>query len=171
MPGANPGEGYANTNLQLFGSAHRPIRNGGQPRFCHELSSTLAGAEPMSPSWPGRRPMNHGDVHAGAAANPFRLARGFAVCDRWFISVPTMTLPNRAFPHAAPAWAIWTTPAHAGHAEHFRAAHRTRSNWTSMATTFSADPPGLSDITEAEEAHFGFFTDFLSAAPAGSPPP
>ena len=30
-----------------------------------------------------------------------RLAKGFAVCDRWFSSAPTQTLPNRAFAAAA----------------------------------------------------------------------
>ena len=29
------------------------------------------------------------------------LARGYAVCDQWFSSVPTETLPNRAFVCAA----------------------------------------------------------------------
>jgi phospholipase C len=29
------------------------------------------------------------------------LARGYAVCDRWFASAPTETLPNRAFACAA----------------------------------------------------------------------
>src|SRR5215469_5892472 len=29
------------------------------------------------------------------------LARGYAVCDAWFASVPTMTMPNRAFALAA----------------------------------------------------------------------
>src|SRR5262249_25149614 len=29
------------------------------------------------------------------------LARGFAVCDHWFASVPTETMPNRAFMCAA----------------------------------------------------------------------
>ncbi|MEJ2177524.1 MAG: alkaline phosphatase family protein [Gammaproteobacteria bacterium] len=29
------------------------------------------------------------------------LAKGYAVCDRWFCSVPTETLPNRAFVHMA----------------------------------------------------------------------
>jgi len=29
------------------------------------------------------------------------LARGFAVCDQWFSSVPTQTIPNRTFAAAA----------------------------------------------------------------------
>ena len=101
MPGANPGEGYANTNLQLFGQSTPPDPAiAGNRGFVTNFADTLAGADAYEP------------VVAGTVATDIMgmftpdllpilsgLARGYAVCDRWFSSVPTMTMPNRAFLH------------------------------------------------------------------------
>ena len=56
----------------------------------------IAAAEIMS-YFPTYDPANPGQ--AGLRILP-ALARNFAVCDRWFASVPTQTLPNRSFCNA-----------------------------------------------------------------------
>ena len=100
MPGADPGEGYAATNSQLFGRITAPTpaiaTNQG---FVTDFSYTLR--------WESRE---HWSILPGTTAGGIMgiftprmlpvlsgLARGFAVCDQWFCSVPTETLPNRAF--------------------------------------------------------------------------
>src|SRR5256885_1815260 len=44
------------------------------------------------------------------------LAKAYAVCDRWFSSVPTQTFPNRSFIHAATSSGyvtnFWSTGLH-----------------------------------------------------------
>jgi phospholipase C len=70
MPGADPGDGFINTNYQLY-STDDPA--------------------------PGAQPTNQGFVINFKAAIASDLARSYAVCDGWFASVPTETIPNRAF--------------------------------------------------------------------------
>jgi phospholipase C len=99
-PLANPAEGFAATNEQLFSSATAPAdgkaaNDGFLTSFAGELDNPafrldpkLVGAELssiMGMYSPETLPMLCG------------LAKGFAVCDRWFASVPTQTFPNRAF--------------------------------------------------------------------------
>jgi phospholipase C len=103
MPGADPGEGYAATNSQLFGSNTAPTppvaTNKG---FVTDYSYTLG--------WESKE---NRSILPGTTANSIMgvfppsmlpvlsgLARGFAVCDHWFSSAPTETLPNRAFVNA-----------------------------------------------------------------------
>lgn len=104
MPGANPGEGYNATNSQLFGTTKAPSpplasNDGFVTDFAYTLGweakegwSILAGTvarDIMGMFTPTMLPVLSG------------LARGFAVCDQWFSSAPTETLPNRAFVCAA----------------------------------------------------------------------
>jgi phospholipase C len=98
------------------------------------------------------------------------LAKGFAVSDRWFSSVPTETLPNRAFAVAATSQGhmddktkTFTSPSIFG---------LLSNNGTSWAVYGYNSPPLtrqlFSDITDAEETHFGLFTDFEAAAAQGA---
>jgi hypothetical protein len=104
MPGTNPGEGYSATNLQLFGQDPAPTppvaTNGG---FVTNFDATLQLNE-----------QRHRPIVDGTAPSDIMgmftpdmlpvlsgLARGYAVCDQWFCSVPTETIPNRAFAAAA----------------------------------------------------------------------
>ena len=104
MPGADPGEGYANTNVQLFGSGNppnppTPTNTGFVTNFADAIAydqrsgrGVLAGttaSDIMGVFTPAGLPVLSG------------LAAGFAVCDQWFSSVPTETFPNRAFACAA----------------------------------------------------------------------
>ncbi len=175
MPGANPGEGYANTNLQLFSQSTPPdpaiATNRG---FVTDFASTLAGADANEP------------VLAGTVATDIMgmftpdllpilsgLARGYAVCDQWFSSVPTMTLPNRAFLHAGTSL---------GHMDDASVTLDTQSifgllsehslNWSIYGYNL---PPltrlDFSDTKAAADSHFGLFKDFQAAAAGGSLPP
>jgi phospholipase C len=172
LPGADPGEGYAATNSQLFGAAG-PSAQPTNAGFVTNYSSTLAW-ESRDPSW---------SVLPGTAADEIMvmftpetlpvlsaLAKGFAVCDQWFSSVPTETLPNRAFGCAATSQGhmddkakTFTSPSIFG----------LLSNKGTSWTIYGYDSPPLtrqlfSEITEADETHFGLFTDFQSAAAQGA---
>ena len=103
LPGADPGEGYIATNLQLFGTqepAGQPANSG----FVTDYAATLAW-ETKDPGWsvlPGTVDTEIMTMFTPATLPVLSgLAKGFAVCDQWFSSVPTETLPNRAFACAA----------------------------------------------------------------------
>ena len=128
-PARDPGEGYVATNSQLFGE----VEASGQPSnagFVTNYSSTLTW-ESRDPSW---------SVLPGTVADEIMvmftpetlpvlsgLAKGFAVCDQWFSSVPTETLPNRAFAGAATSQGHMDDKAKTvGFTEHFRPALQKR---------------------------------------------
>src|SRR5580700_7650025 len=176
MPGADPGEGYDSTNSQLFGSTDAPTppvatNNGFVNDFAYTLGweqkegwSILPGtvaSDIMGIFTPDMLP-----VLAG-------LARGYAVCDQWFGSAPTETLPNRAFALAATSQGhmddktkSWTSPTI------FSLLSAKNLDWV----VYGYDTPPLTrtdftDITDAAESHFGLFTDFQAAAAGGTLPP
>jgi phospholipase C len=101
MPGADPGEGYAATNAQLYGSSSAPAE-GAVPSMQGWVTDYVqAIAQNQQDGWyvvPGTTPdMIMGCYDPTALPVLSALARGFAVCDHWFGSAPTMTMPNRAF--------------------------------------------------------------------------
>jgi phospholipase C len=173
MPGADPGEGYTATNSQLFGSTTAPAppvaTNQG---FVTDYRYTLG--------WEAREKWS---ILAGTTANSIMgiftpqmlpvlsgLAQGFAVCDYWFGSAPTETLPNRAFVNAGTSQGhmddktkTYTCPSIYG---------LLSTNNISWAIYGYDDPPltrqDFTDTTNADESHFGLFTDFQSAAAAGT---
>ena len=172
MPGADPGEGYANTNAQLFDAPQPPnppaAKNSGFVKnFAAAITydqqhgrSVVSGTTPkdiMGMFTPDALPVLSG------------LARGFAVCDRWFASAPTQTLPNRAFAAAA------TSQGHMDDATHsftapsiFGALTRKGVNWSIYG--YNAEPLTrltFSDTASAPNSHFGRFSDFTSAAKSG----
>jgi phospholipase C len=173
MPGADPGEGYSATNSQLFGSVTAPTppvaTNQG---FVTDYSYTLG--------WEGNEKWS---ILSGTTANSIMgiftpqmlpvlsgLAQGFAVCDYWFGSAPTETLPNRAFVNAGTSQ---------GHMDDKTTTYTCPSIYSLLSsnniswTIYGYDDPPLTrqdftDITNADESHFGLFTDFQSAAAAGT---
>jgi phospholipase C len=177
MPGADPGEGYAATNEQLFGAGTAPTHavptNGG---FVKDYASTLAW-ESKDPSWSvlhGTVPSQIMGVFTPAMLPVLSgLARGYAVCDFWFSSVPTETMPNRAFVNAA------TSQGHMNDATHsftcpsiFGLLTKNQLGWRIYG--YSQQPKtrhDFADITDAPASNFGLFTDFKSAAAAGTLPP
>ncbi len=103
MPGADPGEGYLATNAQLFGETSPPAgvsaTNSG---FVTDFADTLKGIDAHRPVISGTTASDIMGIFTSELLPVLSgLARGFAVCDLWFSSVPTETFPNRAFLCAA----------------------------------------------------------------------
>ena len=175
MPGANAGEGYLNTNSQLFGTtqAPNPIAPASNNGFVTNFAYTL--------SWESKE---SGSVIAGTTLSQIMgiyspqtlpilsaLARGYAVCDHWFASAPTETFPNRAFVNMATSQgylqdkstSVYTAPS----------IYTALSNKSLSWSVYGYDAPPLTrgsvaDITHAAESHFGQFPDFQAAAKNGS---
>jgi|HubBroStandDraft_1064217.scaffolds.fasta_scaffold03238_2 phospholipase C len=176
MPGADPGEGFYNTNIQLF-STHDPApetvaTNKGfvvnfQSAISYDQSNhykdTLPGTKAsdiMGAYTPDLLPIMSG------------LAKGFAVCDRWFASAPTQTIPNRAFAAAATSQGrldnhvkTFTCPSIFG--------RLSDSNIDWAIFGYKRDPLtrlDFPDTKSADESHFGLFKDFQARAAAGTLP-
>jgi phospholipase C len=173
MPGADPGEGFAATNLQLYAADSpsgdvAPAMTG----FVTDFSSTLAW-ETKEGTW---------DIVAGTVASDIMgiftpaalpvlsaLAKGYAVCDQWFSSVPTETMPNRAFACAATSQGHMSDTTKSFTAPSiFGLLGQHGVSWTIYG--YDAEPLTrltFSDTTDAAESHFGQFADFKAAAAAG----
>ncbi|MGC2108885.1 MAG: alkaline phosphatase family protein [Candidatus Korobacteraceae bacterium] len=174
MPGADPGEGYLNTNSQLFGTktAPTPIVPATNQGFVSNFSYTL-GWESKLPNMviPGTKPsMIMGMYTPQMLPVLSGLAKGYAVSDQWYASAPTETLPNRAFVCCATSQGfvsddnIKTCSA----PSIFTALGKKSATWA----VYGYDAPPLTrgsitDITDAPEANFGEFPDFQSAVKAG----
>ncbi|MEX3936343.1 alkaline phosphatase family protein [Paraburkholderia phymatum] len=174
MPGADPGEGYVATNIQLFGAATpsstRAPDNGG---FVRDFAKTLQWEAGKRSILPGTVEKNIMGVFTPDMLPVLSgLARGYAVCDHWYAPVPTETMPNRAFACAATSQGhmddvakTFTCPSIFG---------RLTDAGQSWAI-YGYDTPPLTrhnfpDVTNAPESHFGLFSDFQSAAKNGSLP-
>src|SRR5216683_909544 len=180
MPGADPGEGYMATNDQLYGTDSAPASASQIPAnqgFVKDFAYTLGWQAKEPTRWPIVAGTVAGDIMGcfTPAALPVLsgLARGYAVCDRWFASVPTETLPNRAFTCAATSQGhmddktrTFTSPSIFG----LLGSHGL--GWAIYG--YDAEPLTKSDfpdISKAASSHFGLFTDFTAAAAAGTLPP
>ena len=172
-PGADPGEGYKPTNDQVFGTASpaagaTPTMDG----FVTDFASTI-----------GWETEDHWDIVAGTKATDIMgmftpdllpvlsgLARGFAVCDHWYASAPTETMPNRAFAcagtsqgHMDDKTKKFTAPSIFG----LLTQHQV--SWTIYG--YNAEPLtrlDFPDTLSAPDSNFGLFTDFQTAAAAGN---
>jgi phospholipase C len=174
MPGADPGEGYQATNLQLFGNVTAPTpavaTNQG---FVKDFAYTL-GWESKSKGWsilPGTVAANIMGIFTPDMLPILSgLARGYAVCDHWFSSAPTETLPNRAFACAATSQGhmddktkTYTAPSIFG--------LLSKHNLGWMIYGYDTDPltrHNFPDTTNAADTHFGRFADFQAAAANGT---
>ncbi|HXY45548.1 MAG TPA: alkaline phosphatase family protein [Acidimicrobiales bacterium] len=172
MPGADPGEGYVPTNMQLFGQATPPdppqATNAG---FVTDFASTLIGSAVNPPVLPGTIAADIMGMFTPELLPVLSgLAQGFAVCDQWFASVPTETFPNRAFASAATSQ---------GQMDDSSAKFTCQSifgllgghglDWSIYG--YSNEPLtrlNFPDTASAAESHFGLFTDFQAAAAAGT---
>jgi phospholipase C len=175
MPGADPGEGYLNTNWQLFGTeqAPNPVTVPANQGFVTNFASTLA--------WESKQP---GRVVAGTTPGQIMgvyppsmlpilsgLAAGYAVCDHWYGSAPTETFPNRAFVAMATSQGfvqdksckVYTAPSI------YTLLGKNGKTWAIYG--YSAPPlsrGSVSDISAAPPGNFGQFADFQKAAAAGT---
>jgi len=176
-PGADPGEGYTATNSQLFNTTTAPApplaTNNG---FVTDYAYTL-GWQSKESGWsilPGTVATDIMGMFTPAMLPVLSgLARGFAVCDQWFSSAPTETLPNRAFAcagtsqgHMDDKTTTYTAPSI------FGLLTKNKLDWRIYG--YDAEPltrMTFPDTTDAPETHFGLFTDFQAAAAAGTLPP
>lgn len=174
MPGADPGEGYFNTNAQLFSDhiAPDPIVPAKNQGFVKNFEYTL-GWEKKS-KWsilPGTEAKNiMGMFPPDMLPVLSTLAKSYAVCDHWYCSAPTETLPNRAFLAMGTSQGkltdkdkVYTAPTI------FNLLSKNNQSWS----IYGYDKAPLSrasysDITHAADSHFGVFSDFKKAADKGS---
>jgi phospholipase C len=173
LPGADPGEGYSATNSQLFGNTTAPTppvaTNNG---FIGDFSYTLGWETKEKDSvLPGTVANDIMGMHTPETLPVLSaLARGFAVCDYWYGSVPTETLPNRAFLHSATSQGhmddktkTFTSPTI------FASLTKQNISWTIYG--YNADPltrMTFTDLTGAPDASFGEFAAFQAAAANGT---
>jgi phospholipase C len=176
MPGADPGEGFRNTNYQLFSTddpkpGSIPTNQGFVINFKAAIASdhnkhykdTLpdtVSSDIMGMYTPQMLPVMSA------------LAKGFAVCDQWFSSAPTQTIPNRAFANAATSQGhldnevkVFTCPSIFGRLS------AAKISWGIYG--YNRDPLTRLDFTDtqhADESHFGHFRDFQQLARAGKLP-
>jgi phospholipase C len=178
MPGSDPGEGYMATNDQLFGTESPPTSSAqvpGMDGFVTDFAYTLG--------WESKESSYHivPGTTAGAIMGCFTpdtlpvlsaLARSYAVCDQWFASVPTETLPNRAFACSATSQGhmddktrTFTSPSIFG----LLGQHNV--SWGIYG--YDAEPltkSTFTDVASAANGTIGKFTDFQAAAAAGTLP-
>ena len=178
MPGADPGEGYMATNDQLYGSNNGPASSA-QAATCQGYVANYAytlGWQSKESSWPIVPGTVEGDIVGCFTPQTLpvlsALATGYAVCDQWFASVPTETMPNRAFACAA------TSQGHMDDKTHtfssptiFGLLDAAGLGWAIYG--YDAEPltkNTYTQISSAAASHFGKFTDFQAAAAAGTLP-
>jgi phospholipase C len=173
-PGADPGEGYVATNEQLWGSSSPPP--GVAPTmsgFVTNFAATLSTKDLHRKNVPGTTANDIMKVFSPEALPVLSgLARGFAVCDNWYASVPTETFPNRAFVAAATsqghmddAVGKFTVPSIYG------ALGRASVSWSIYG--YAASPLTRMDFPDtmaADDSHFGHFSDFQASAKSGNLP-
>jgi phospholipase C len=114
-PLANPAEGFVATNEQLFSSDTatadgKAANDGFVTSFAREVAHPT---HPQDPKLVGAQPSSIMGMYAPETLPVLSgLAKGFAVCDRWFASVPTQTFPNRAFAVAGTSLGYTNNSAH-----------------------------------------------------------
>ncbi len=177
MPGADPGEGYMATNSQLFGSINAPASpvEPAMQGFVNDFAYTL-GWQSHESGWTILPGTTAGDIMGCFTPEALpvisALARGYAVCDQWFSSAPTETMPNRAFALAATSQGhmddktrTFTSPSIFG----LLGQHGV--TWGIYG--YTAEPltkSTFTDIRSAAHGTIGKFSDFRAAAAAGTLP-
>jgi phospholipase C len=176
MPGADPGAGYFNTNYQLFRTdtpAQRavPTNDGFVINFKAAIASDQS--RHFKDTLPGTDPSEIMGMYSPEMLPVMSaLAKGFAVCDQWFSSAPTQTIPNRAFAAAGTSQGhldnhvkVFTCPSIFGRLS------AKQEDWAIYG--YNRDPLtrlDFSDTQQADESHFGHFRDFKARAQAGKLP-
>jgi phospholipase C len=176
-PGADPGEGYHNTNFQLFSTqdptpGQVPTNKGFVINFKASIASDLSNH--FKDTLPGTQAHEIMGMYAPETLPVMtKLARSYAVCDRWFCSAPTQTIPNRAFAAAATSL---------GHLDNHVKVFTCKSIFGALGDAgldwsiygYSRDPLTQMDFPDtqtADQSHFGHFRDFQQRARAGTLPP
>jgi phospholipase C len=178
MPGADPGEGYMATNQQLYGTDAGPSSPGQTAPgngYVTDYAYTL-GWETKE-KWSIVAGTTEQDIMGCFTPEALpvlsALAKGYAVCDQWFSSVPTETMPNRAFVCSGTSQGHMDDKTHTFTAPSiFGLLDKNKLGWAIYG--YDATPltkETFTDISGAAASHFGLFTDFRAAAAAGTLPP
>jgi phospholipase C len=177
MPGADPGEGYQHTNYQLF-STDDPVK-GTVPTnkgFLIDFKAAIASdlAKGFKDTLPGTDPTEIMGMYTPEMLPIMSsLAKGFAVCDHWFASAPTQTLPNRGFAAAATSLGFLQN----AHAKFFTCpsiyGQMSKSNVDWGIYGYNSEPMTRMDFPDtraAPDSHYGHFRDFEERAADGTLP-
>lgn len=176
VPGADPGEGFLNTNVQLFSTENPPANTVATNKgFVINFENAIAydQSKQYKDTLPGTKPSDIMGMYAPEMLPIMSaLARNYAVCDRWFASAPTQTIPNRAFANAATSQGhlantvkVFTCPSI------FGSLSAKNIDWAIYG--YNRDPMTRTDFPDtlhADEKHFGHFRDFQARAAAGTLP-
>lgn len=177
MPGFDPGEGFLDTNQQLYGTSQvtdgTQATNGG---FVTNFASAIVYDQ--NNKRPGAIPGTQASDIMGMYDPSMlpvmtALARNYAVCDHWYSSVPTETYPNRAFAltgtslgHLKDDFQILNTPSIFGRMSD------AGLDWAAYG--YNSTPYVRTDYPDTKAAaasHFGKFSDFQQSAANGTLPP
>ena len=177
MPGADPGEGYQHTNYQLFQTddpvkGTPPTNRGFVIDFKAAIASDLARG--FQDTLTGTDPSEIMGMYSPEMLPIMsNLAKGFAVCDHWFSSAPTQTLPNRGFAAAATSLGFLSN----AHAKFFTTQSiyglllKNNIDWAIYG--YNSDPMTRMDFPDTRSApdkHYGHFRDFQERAFDGTLP-
>jgi phospholipase C len=175
-PGADPGEGYQATNNQCFGTTADPAPGAAAPMSGFVTDYAQAIKDNERKGWyvvPGTAESWIMGCHTPETLPVLSaLAKGFAVCDHWYGSVPTETMPNRAFlcagtsqGHLDDHTKKFTCPSIFGSLTKANVSWKIYGDVTAPLTR--ADFP---DTLKAPAAHYGHFANFQADARAGNLP-
>jgi phospholipase C len=176
MPGADPGEGFHPTNYQLFSTdLPQPNQVPDMKGFVINFKSAIASdlARHFKDTLPGTMPSDIMGMYTPEMLPIMStLARKYAVCDHWFASVPTQTIPNRCFAGAATSQGhldnkvkVFTCPSIFGRLS------EKNIDWAIYG--YNSDPltrHDFTDIADADHSHYGHFRDFQGRAQSGTLP-
>jgi phospholipase C len=177
MPGADPGEGFHHTNYQLF-STDDPL-HGAVPTnkgFVADFKAAIASdfAKGFKDTLPGTNASEIMGMYSPEMLPIMSsLAKGFAVCDHWFSSAPTQTLPNRGFAAAATSLGFLQN----AHAKFFTCpsifGQLSKNNVDWAIFGYNREPMTRMDFPDtraARDSHYGHFRDFEERAAEGTLP-
>jgi phospholipase C len=176
MPKSNPREGFEPTNLQIYGTD--PVPKGTKATmggFVVSFANAIAFDEGRheSDALPGTKPSDIMGMYDPKMLPVMSgLAKGFAVCDRWFSSVPTETFPNRAFActgtslgHLKDDFKVLSTPSIFGRLSD------AGLDWAAFG--YASEPyirTDYPDTRAADRSKFGQFSDFKQRCKMGTLP-
>jgi len=175
-PGADPGEGYPATDDQCYGSTAAPAQGAVPPMSGFVTDYAQAIKANRSKGWyvfDGTEESWIMGCHTPQTLPVLSaLATGFAVCDHWYGSAPTQTMPNRAFLCAGTSQGQlddktkkFTCPSVFGALTKAGVAWKIYGYTTAPLT--KADFP---DTVSAPATSFGHFEDFQADCKAGTLP-
>jgi phospholipase C len=167
VPDPDPGELFADMNMQLFGQVERPA----------DVAPTMCG---FAQSY-GTLPAKEGWRDAGAVMHYFTpeqvpvisgLAKAFGVCDEWYAAAPCQTWPNRFFAHTGTSLGYVdnsTIPIPFEAPSLFRRLEDQNKSWR----VYFHDMPQsilLKDVWSCALSHYRLFSQFLADAHTGTLP-